>query len=169
MEQAIKQAREAYAYYSSKLIEIEAYAKRMCIELEETEVRDDLPSTADFNINQAMKQRKELLARKTKLAADVKANNAQLDENEASTKAYLVHNGMQNVKLKGLFQASLVNKTYYADEGGFKAWALTNDPTCLTVTVKQSGIADYLLDNENTLPPGIKATNILSVSFTKSK
>lgn len=169
MEPNKEMAKAAYTYYTSQLAEIEAYAKKMDFELEEIGVRDDLPSTADFDINHAMKQRKELLARKTKLAADVKTNNAQLDENEASTKAYLVHNGMQNVKLAGLFQASLVNKTYYADEGGFKAWALTNDPTCLTVTVKQSGIADYRLDHENELPPGIKATNILSVSFTKSK
>jgi len=160
--QTLETIMEAIAYYEARLQEVRAAFAAL-------PVVADASDTPDFSINAAMKQRVILSARKAALAEETKAVNASLDANETEVKAYLVHNDMQSVKVNGLFNASLVNKTYYADTGEFKAWALVNDPLSLTIAVKQSGVAAYLADNNDVLPPGLKASNLVTVSFRKLK
>lgn len=123
------------------------------------------------NVMALMQQRKTYAEALSVLADRTKIVKEAIEAIESELKAHMVHTQQQSIKVKGLYNASIVEKTYYAAEQGvdIKGWAIENDPSLLTISLKQSGVKDYAADHEGALPPGIKASVVREIKLTAAK
>lgn len=100
--------------------------------------------------------------------AKVKNLKASLTGIEAQLRDHMIRNGLQGVTVRGLYSCSLATTKRYTDMGGFIPWALENDPSCLTVSLKQSGVAAFA-DANGVLPPGVASTPVTKATLRRSK
>lgn len=100
--------------------------------------------------------------------AKVKNLKASQTGIEAQLRDHMIRNGLQSVSVKGLYSCSLSTTNRYNDTGGFIPWALANDMGCLTVAMKQSGVAAHV-EAYGTLPPGVTATPVTKASLRRAK
>ena len=88
------------------------------------------------------------------------------DSTAAHLRTLMLQTGLSQVSAHGLYTCSLVNKSRFKDTGGFIPWALNGRHyECLTVSVKNSGVSQFLTENPGLVLPGLYKEDYTTLSF----
>lgn len=88
------------------------------------------------------------------------------DSTAAHLRTLMLQAGLTQVSAHGLYTCSLVNKSRFKDMGGFIPWALLGQHyECITVSIKNSGVSQFLTDNPGLVLPGLYKEDYTTLSF----
>ena len=123
--------------------------------------------TTNADIEALLTEYRRLKDEKEAAESIIRNAKAGMGAIENQLKDHMITVGMNSVGINGLFSVSLTHKTRYADNGGFIRWALEHDTDCLTISMKQSGVA--ALEERGGLPPMVVKTPYVDITLRTKK